>query len=182
MGVVCSSSEPARRLLTASPCVLCRTPVSTQSRPECPKKAPARCSIDCDLRKFVIIIWLQATQDQGPEKISIRPSDSIHHPRARVYFSLRTYLLYQSSRDRMEGHLILTKDSFSMFRVRLACVPEHGSAELHPALHDARTVVPDDPVRRCARDRLRLGCRRVEQCELQEAEAQLGVRGRAQRV
>lgn len=99
-----------------------------------------------------------------------------------MFILAQTYLLYQSSRDRMEGHLILTKDSFSMFRVCLACVPEHGSAELHPALHDARTVVPDDPVRRCARDGLRLGRRRVEQRKLQEAEAQLGVRRRAQRV
>lgn len=82
----------------------------------------------------------------------------------------------------MEGHLILTKDSFSMFRVRLACVPEHGSAELHSALHDARAIVSDDPVRRRARDRLRLGRRRVEQRKLQEAEPQLGVRGCAQRV
>ena len=59
---------------------------------------------------------------------------------------------------------------------------EHGPAELHAALDDARAVVADDPAQRVRRERA-CGLRRgVEQRDLVEAQPDLGVGRRGELV
>ena len=77
----------------------------------------------------------------------------------------------------MERRLVLHERLRSSLMIDLARAAEYRPAELHAALDDARAVVAHDPPERVVCERLGALRLRVEQRDLVEAQADLGVGG-----
>ena len=96
--------------------------------------------------------------------------------------SPQTYLLDELLRDRVEARLVRSKRLDSLPLVDLTRAAEDRPAELHAALDDARAVVADDPAQRVGHERARGLRAGVEQRDLVEAQPDLGVGRRGERV